>query len=520
VRKNILATLILVAVLSSNLGAAFRSTSATPDLMMTATSSSTNVSGYISTNTTWTLANSPYIVTADVIVVPNVFLTIEPGVVVKFTAGTNLVIDGALIAQGNTTHVITFTSNATTPAPGDWGSIRFRDASPDYISRINWIEVSYGARGISLEGTSQSIYNSTFPHNNVAVFLQGGNVYVFNSTLYANGYGIYSSYAGGDVNIFLSSFSNNSYGIYCESWAGHLLVSNSSFFDNDYGVHVYYCMTASILNSSFSNNTCGVSIAYRVSLSVSYSNFYNNTNGILLRDCAFLSVFGSAFFNNTCGVKVSYYIESISVSVLNCSFVDNTYGMLTDRHRVYELSFRISKSNFLNNEISGIDTFGSVWMTYSTVADNGGDSIALGYGGSIHYSNIYNNSEYNVRNTGSLNVNATNNWWGTTNTTIIEEDIYDYFDDYNLGVVFYQPFIDSPVTMPPIAHDIAITNVTASPTSVTAGGTVYITVNVVNEGGFDENVTVTVRYDSVQIGNWTGWVYVGQSQTLQFYWYT
>jgi hypothetical protein len=44
----------------------------------------TNVSGGIYSNTVWTLANSPYIVTDTVVVFPGVTLTIQPGVTVKF----------------------------------------------------------------------------------------------------------------------------------------------------------------------------------------------------------------------------------------------------------------------------------------------------------------------------------------------------------------------------------------------------------------------------------------------------
>jgi hypothetical protein len=59
-------------------------------------------------------------------------------VVVKFTSGANLVIDGGLIANGNSTHPIIFTSNAATPAPGDWGAIKFRYMSNDAVSVVNW----------------------------------------------------------------------------------------------------------------------------------------------------------------------------------------------------------------------------------------------------------------------------------------------------------------------------------------------------------------------------------------------
>jgi len=66
----------------------------------------TNVSGTISTNTTWTLANSPYIVTGLVLVQGSgsPVLTIEPGVTVKFAPAMALVVNfqapGAVSALG------------------------------------------------------------------------------------------------------------------------------------------------------------------------------------------------------------------------------------------------------------------------------------------------------------------------------------------------------------------------------------------------------------------------------------
>src|SRR5436190_20836193 len=84
----------------------------------------TNVSGGIYANTTWTLANSPYIVVDTVVVFPGVVLTIEPGVVVKFETNKRLEIrQAALIANGTSTDSITFTSNAINPSPGIWDEI-------------------------------------------------------------------------------------------------------------------------------------------------------------------------------------------------------------------------------------------------------------------------------------------------------------------------------------------------------------------------------------------------------------
>ncbi len=73
----------------------------------------TPVSGYIESNTTWTFAQSPYVVTGNTLVIPGATLTIDPGVTVRFESGYSLQIDGELIARGNDGQMITFTSGPT-----------------------------------------------------------------------------------------------------------------------------------------------------------------------------------------------------------------------------------------------------------------------------------------------------------------------------------------------------------------------------------------------------------------------
>ncbi len=75
---------------------------------------SVNVSGVITQPTTWTAANSPYILIGDVTVNPGVTLAVEPGVVVKGQGGTELKVLGHLDAVGTVTQPITFTSATNT----------------------------------------------------------------------------------------------------------------------------------------------------------------------------------------------------------------------------------------------------------------------------------------------------------------------------------------------------------------------------------------------------------------------
>jgi len=120
----------------------------------------TEVSGVFSNDTTWELANSPYIVKGSMNVASGVTLTIEAGVVVKFDGQYDLVVDGALIAKGTEEKVITFTSNSFLPTAGSWGRIHFRDSSVDSECELSHSIIQYGTEGIRCDSASPKIANN------------------------------------------------------------------------------------------------------------------------------------------------------------------------------------------------------------------------------------------------------------------------------------------------------------------------------------------------------------------------
>ncbi|MFQ6106760.1 MAG: hypothetical protein ACE5QF_04140 [Thermoplasmata archaeon] len=79
----------------------------------------TPVQGPISTLTTWTQVGSPYWVEGDITVLSQANLTIEPGVEVFFNGLYAIYVEGKLYAVGSPASVIVFTSNLSTPSPGD-----------------------------------------------------------------------------------------------------------------------------------------------------------------------------------------------------------------------------------------------------------------------------------------------------------------------------------------------------------------------------------------------------------------
>jgi parallel beta-helix repeat protein len=62
----------------------------------------------------------------------------------------------------------------------------------------------------------------------------------------------------------------------------------------------------------------------------------------------------------------------------------------------------------------------------------------------IHYNNIQNNSQNSIYlAVNSNDINATDNWWGTTEMAAINQTIFDFEDDFNLGTVSFVPFLNA-----------------------------------------------------------------------------
>lgn len=166
-------------------------------LIWLASSAQTYVSGFISQNTSWNLAGSPYIVTGNALLSHGYTLTVDPGVIVKFNSACALQIDGQLVAIGTPQNKITFTSNLAIPAPGDWANLHFSDSSSNAVfdtagnyvsgSIMKYCSVRFGGTtpyGCVQMGSSSPYFNHCLVSNSASCGIySNGSAFRFDSSV-------------------------------------------------------------------------------------------------------------------------------------------------------------------------------------------------------------------------------------------------------------------------------------------------------------------------------------------------
>ena len=244
------------------------------------------VQGVISTDTTWTAADSPYLIVGHAIVNYFTTLTVEPGTVVKFTGSYYLRIDGILNAQGTEDNRIVFTSNAVTPQAGDWHSIYFTNTSVDEDCILDYVDVEYSTNGVQCESASPTISNSAISYTtNYGIYANNGSSpIVSHNTINESTYGVYAVNSSPPIsNNTIQNYA--SYGVYASGGFSSAISDNTftqtfSYIGTGTGI---YCENSSptISGNTIEKSSIGV-YCYRNSSPVISDNVIvgNSNKGI------------------------------------------------------------------------------------------------------------------------------------------------------------------------------------------------------------------------------------------------
>ena len=169
---------------------------------------STDITEDITTNTTWNITGSPYIVKNNIEVALGTTLTIDPGVVVKFdpTAHVSITVFGDLVANGEADNKIYFTSNyddtlggntnddnfcyedfdidgnslgqvceslGLMPSKNDWQGIYFIDSHNNYLKNVVF---KYADEVAYLDHTYLNLKNVELSNGNYGIMTNVSNI--------------------------------------------------------------------------------------------------------------------------------------------------------------------------------------------------------------------------------------------------------------------------------------------------------------------------------------------------------
>lgn len=352
----------------------------------------TPVSGGIFANTSWTVANSPYVLTGPIVVFPGNTLTIEPGVTVKvqfkgFNTGLMSYIElrGNMIANGTKTAPIRFEAELPTQEY-TWRGIEIKSVQGGSFTGAHFElqNALYGIGSDKIYYDTLSFKHCSFKNNMFGIYLVA-NLKLDSCSFVNNGAAVTAmpSYGGVDVN--QCTFEENN--VCFPRMANGIFIRNSQFLKGK--TAILEC-TGKIENCLFQENQIGLENCYE--LVIQNSLFQRNGSAIIgANQC---TIEQNLILANTIGIEFAG----------PCTVVNNDINV-----------------NEVGVKISGAFSPGQTVQNFNE-------------------NRLCYNTKYNVENGSDLNLGLEKNCFCLQDSAAIEALIYDGYDDFTRGLINFATY--------------------------------------------------------------------------------
>jgi parallel beta-helix repeat protein len=325
----------------------------------------------------WDTSSTHYI-EGDYTVSSGYPLTIDPSCNIVFNGSFSIIVESVLFAQGAPGNRITFSSNSTSPGPGNWTSIDFAGGG----GTLEYCDIQYGTEAVHIDSVAaitineNNIINNVMGINGTHPSLSFSNNNVSNNSL--SGIRIEGPSSGLTFSATGNTILGNQAGITLESQIGNIdtTITGNEISDSFYdGIYIYSSsgdITTTIDENTIERNgyegiyIIPVGASATLDATISGNDIIMNNYGIwITNDWLFegtsmiFNISSNNIIDNGDGIFIDGWC-SVDAEIWNNNLTNNTFDPIYSITQTGNCNYRI-RDNFIWKNIGAMDL--EYWYT-------------------------------------------------------------------------------------------------------------------------------------------------------------